>query len=204
MRDSTDSYTLKDASGNSRTYSFWEIIRNLYGYGTNSGGTQAIGRNNNQYGLFNRQGFMDMEPFQNTNTPNSAGTDSSLTTADLTGLFKPLAMDDSIIDTNPMCDLPEIDMQRWALVSVVLSGRVVDVYLDGKLARSCVTRSYYKVDPAGVKLTLLDKGGFDGHLSNTNLYNYALTPGDIYSIYQSGPFGTSSAVTSWFSSLGGN
>jgi hypothetical protein len=147
----------------------------------------------------------------NTSTPQqrtplsdeATRMDGSLFADDLTNLFKPLAMDDSLIDASPMCDLPEIDMQRWALVSVVLSGRVIDVYLDGKLARSCVTKSYFKVDPTGVSAKLLKEGGFDGHVSNVAAYNYALTPSEVYRIYQAGPSGSSNSVLSWFSALFG-
>ena len=98
-----------------------------------------------------------------TDTPNAqtGRSDGSLTKTDLDALFAPLALDDSLLEVNPLCDLPEIDMQRWTLVTVVLSGRVIDVYLNGKLSRSCVSRSYYKVDPTGVKIKVLDRGGFD-------------------------------------------
>jgi hypothetical protein len=137
-------------------------------------------------------------------TPNSdegMRMDGSLYKTDLDQMFQPLAMDDSIIDASPMCDLPEIHMQRWVHIVVSLSGRVVDVYLDGKLARSCITRSYYKVDPAGVTAKFLDRGGFDGHISSTAVYNYAVNPSDIYKLYQNGPRGNSTSVGSWFGSL---
>lgn len=141
-----------------------------------------------------------------TSTPNSqepARQDGSLTKTDLDALFAPLALDDSLLDVSPICDLPEIDMQRWTLVSVVLSGRVIDVYVDGKLSRSCVTKSYYKVDPTGIKAKLLDRGGFDGHISNVLTYNYAISPSDIYTLYSKGPFGTSGAIGSLFGNLFG-
>ena len=147
---------------------------------------------------------------QNTNTPNSQDSlrqDGSLTPADMQLLFKPLAMDDTILDVSPTCDLPEINMQRWTHLGVVISGRMIDVYLDGKLSRSCVTKSYYKVDPTGVKLKMLQKpstdgeNGFDGHVSNVSVSNFVLTPSEIYRIYSNGPFGTSTDVISWTSSL---
>ena len=37
-----------------------------------------------------------------------------------------------------MCDLTDIDLQRWINITVSVNGRIVDVYYDGKLARSCV------------------------------------------------------------------
>lgn len=143
-------------------------------------------------------------------TPNSTDAtrpDSSLTANDVSALFRPMAMDDSLLDASPMCDLPELDLQRWVNLTVVLSGRVVDVYLDGKLARSCVTKSYYKVDPTGVKLKMLERPGtdgepgFDGHLSNVSASNFALSPSDIYRIYANGPFGKSTDIVSWAGSM---
>jgi len=131
----------------------------------------------------------------------AARQNSSLTTADLNSLFQPLAMDDALIKASPICDLPEIDMQRWVLVTVVLSGRIIDTYIDGKLARSCVTPSYFKVDPAGVKVKVLERGGFDGHVSTTGVYPTALTPDDVYQIYLAGPTGTSTTTAGWFSAI---
>lgn len=142
-------------------------------------------------------------------TPNSADAnrpESSLTKADVQALFKPLAMDDALLDSSPVCDMPEIDMQRWVHVAIVISGRVIDVYVDGKLGRSCVTKSYYKVDPTGVKLKLLDRAGadgeagFDGHIANVTAANTALSPSDIYRMYSNGPFGNSANVISWTTS----
>jgi len=78
-------------------------------------------------------------------------------------------------------------MQRWTFITVALSGRTIDVYLDGKLARSCVTKSYYKVDPTGVKAKLLEYGGFDGRISKVVVYNNGISSNDIYRVYKKGP-----------------
>jgi hypothetical protein len=141
-------------------------------------------------------------PSNQTPSSEEAGRyNSSLTTADLDSLFQPLAMDDALINTSPVCDLPEIDMQRWVLITVVLSGRIIDTYIDGKLARSCVTPSYFKVDPAGVKMKVLERGGFDGHVSTSGVYPKALLPSDVYNIYLAGPTGTSTTTSGWFSAI---
>jgi Concanavalin A-like lectin/glucanases superfamily len=123
-------------------------------------------------------------------TPNSeegSRQDGSLTQDDLTSLFAPMAMDDSLLTTAAPCDIPEIELQKWIHVVVVLNGRTTDVYLNGKLARSCVSRSYYKVDPTGVSLKLADRGGFDGRISKVAAYNYSLDPASIYHLYIAGP-----------------
>jgi hypothetical protein len=84
---------------------------------------------------------------------------------------------------------------------VALSGRTIDVYIDGKLARSCLTSSYYKVDPTGVKIKITERGGFDGYINGVTVYNTPLSPADIYHIYQAGPTGTSAGVGTLVASL---
>jgi hypothetical protein len=150
----------------------------------------------------NKEGFQTTDNGGASNTtPNSGGATNSLGKKDIDALFTPMAMDDSILTTQPMCDLPEIDLQRWVMITVVLSGRTIDVYLDGKLARSCVAPSYYKVDPTGVKPVIADRGGFDGYIATTSVANYAMNPDEIYRAYASGPDGASNDLAKWFGSL---
>jgi len=134
---------------------------------------------------------------------NSQGNGANLSAASLNSMFTPLAMNDSLLDTPPICDLPEIDLQRWTMVTVVLSGRTIDVYIDGKLRRSCVTPSYYKVDPTGVKAVMTSRGGFDGYTGNTSVANYSMNPDEIYRAYLAGPEGSSTPgdILNWFVSL---
>jgi len=133
-------------------------------------------------------------------TPNTDATE--LGKKDIENLFKPMAgAAASASDVQPICDLAEIDLQRWVHLAVVMSGRTIDVYLDGKLARSCIAKSYFKVDPMGVSPVILDKGGFDGYISNLAVANYAMNPGEIYRTYISGPQGSSNDVFKWIGSL---
>jgi hypothetical protein len=140
-----------------------------------------------------------------TAPPNAGGSGTgkigSLGAGDVNALFAPMAMDDDLLTTPLMCDLPEIDLQRWTMITVVISGRTIDVYLDGKLSRSCVTKSYFKVDPAGVTFNLLDRGGFDGYLGNTATGVYSMNPDEIYRMYLSGPQGSSMDIWKWIESL---
>ena len=143
------------------------------------------------------------EGFQSTSPPNasSAANEGKLPANGMGAFFAPMTTEDSIMTTPPMCDLPEIDLQRWVMVTVVLSGRTIDVYLDGKLARSCITSSYYKVDPTGVEPKVCDRGGFDGYISNMATANYAMNPDEIYRTYLSGPQGANYNIVSWALSL---
>ena len=124
---------------------------------------------------------------------HTSGTEASnLSTNNIRGMFDRRAMPtpSALLDAQtPMCDLPEVDLQRYVNISIVMNGRTVDVYMDGKLARSCVLPSFFKVDPdpRGVFMKLLDFGGFDGFLSDVNTYNYALNPDQAWRIYMAGP-----------------
>jgi hypothetical protein len=88
---------------------------------------------------------------------------------------------------SPQCDLPEFDLQRWNLVTIILSGKMIDVYMDGKLVRSCITPSYFKVDTVNVTPNILQHKSFDGKISNLNLYTVALNPAQVYQLYTTGP-----------------
>lgn len=133
-------------------------------------------------------------------TTSSTG-DMSLTTADKGEYFKPMTMDNGLTDSQGGCDIDDIDLQRWVQVSVVLNGRTCDVYIDGKLMRSCILRNFFKVDPTGQKLKLVDYAGFDGYVSNVATYNYALTPDKIYHMYMKGPESKSFDPWQYFLSL---
>lgn len=104
------------------------------------------------------------------------------------------------------CDiLNGIEYQRWVLVTVVANGRTLDVYLDGKLSRSCV---YNGINSIGVQTgnavatvgnrKLSGQSAMTGYFSTTDYYNYALTPDLIWGIYQAGP---STSSTNFFGSL---
>ena len=74
------------------------------------------------------------------------------------------------------------------------------MYYDGKLARSCVVPSFYKVDAGGYSANLLAYGGFGGEISTTTMYDSALNPEQVYKQYMAGPQPITNIV-SWFSSF---
>jgi hypothetical protein len=102
--------------------------------------------------------------------------------------------------SSSLCDLPDIELQRWVNITVAVNGKTIDVYLDGKLARSCVLPSLFKVDAGGYTANLLDYGGFGGSISTTIMYDTALGPDAIYKNYMAGPEPITS-IQQWFSSF---
>jgi len=102
-------------------------------------------------------------------------------------------------DNLQLCDLPEVELQRWVCITVAVNGKTVDVYYDGKLARSCVLPTYYKVDTR-YSAKLLGYGGFGGQISRTTMYDTALNPEQVYKIYMAGPEPITD-IGSWFYSF---
>jgi hypothetical protein len=85
------------------------------------------------------------------------------------------------------CDIKEVPLQKWVNITIVSSGRVLDIYMDGKLSRSCVLDSVIKVPAGDLKLRLGESGGFGGRYSSVQMWSQQLTPDLIYGIYQMGP-----------------
>ena len=112
---------------------------------------------------------------------------ASLDKATQNATFNILQTDSTLIDSSQGCDLPEIGLQRWVNITVAVNGRTVDVYYDGKLARSCVLPDMYKVDAGGYSANLLAYGGFGGQISTVSMYDAALNPEQVYKNYMAGP-----------------
>jgi hypothetical protein len=93
------------------------------------------------------------------------------------------------------CDIINgIEYQRWIHITVVANARVLDIYIDGKLARSCVYNTPYSLSKTGSTAARAYIGhqnndNLKGFFSNSNYYNYALTPEAIWRNYQYGPTG---------------
>lgn len=105
------------------------------------------------------------------------------------------------------CDIINgIEYQRWILITVVANGRTLDVYIDGKLARSCVYKANYALLSAAGTATASvgsrNGGKLKGFFSNIKYSNYAFTPDAIWAQYQSGP-GEPFSVTNFFNNLFG-
>lgn len=124
----------------------------------------------------------------------------SLDKANQASTFGQMQVDSNLLDSSPLCDLPTIELQRWVHLTIAVNGRTVDVYQNGKLARSCVLPSYYKVDAGGYSANLLGYGGFGGMISTTSMYDSALNPESVYSIYMAGPEPITGFV-SWIASF---
>jgi len=86
------------------------------------------------------------------------------------------------------CDIESIDLQKWVNIVAVLTGRSIDIYIDGKLSRTCLLDGLFKADGDVPTLRLGGPTGFGGIIGMTRAANFAYSPDRIYSYYQEGPF----------------
>jgi hypothetical protein len=108
---------------------------------------------------------------------------------------------------NDKCDiLKGIEYQRWILITTVSNGRTLDVYIDGKLARSCLYKANFALGGNDGKAKAVFGRNFSpnlnvkGFFSSGKFYNYSLTPDAVWALYQAGP-GSGYSISSFFSNL---
>ena len=82
------------------------------------------------------------------------------------------------------CTVENVPLQAWFSVSVTVFQRNMDIYLNGRLVKSCVLPGIPK--PAVGDLILNDAGGFSGSLCNTHVYPQMLTPEDAQAFFRAG------------------
>lgn len=184
---------VRATTGGEYTLSFWMYISNWdYRSGQAKSVIQLVDKNTPKYSLLTTILYPNEPKMMvrvHTEGTVQSGTDYTMTNnsaqllsgAGGAAMFSPTA-------TMPMCDVQDIDLQRWINVTISVNGRIVDVYYDGKLNRSCVLPDVPYVPENSVQAVVWGgSGGFGGQVSGVTFYGYALTPDKIYSIYQAGP-----------------
>ena len=119
--------------------------------------------------------------------PSPADAADDLSVTNLNSIFTGIQQESGLLSGSRPCDIQSIDLQKWIQVTVTLNNKTCDVYIDGKLARSCILPSFYKVDKNNLTLRVAEYGGFGGFVSNVSAYNYALNPEQIWRLYMDGP-----------------
>jgi len=99
--------------------------------------------------------------------------------------MNPKFYDSFELNHNLPCDIIDLPLQRWNHVVVVLWNRSLDVYLNGKLARSCTLRSVPILNDGPLFLT--QDGGYKGDMASLKYYNRAINAEEVYSVYKRGP-----------------
>jgi hypothetical protein len=97
----------------------------------------------------------------------------------------PVGFTSSSTDDSFTCQIKNVPLQSWFAVSLSVSGRNVDIYLNGMLVRSCLLPAVPK-NPSG-DAGVMTNGGFSGNLAALNFYAGALNPSMAMAFYKAGP-----------------
>jgi hypothetical protein len=84
------------------------------------------------------------------------------------------------------CKINNFPLQRWVSLVVSLNNRTLDLYLNGKLVRTCILPATAIIDSTA-SVVLTPDGGFKGWTSNTQYFSKALNPHEVFNIYSTGP-----------------
>ena len=83
------------------------------------------------------------------------------------------------------CQINNVPIQKWVNLVISVYGRTLDVYLDGKLVKTCLLPGVAKVNKdADVYVT--PQGGFDGWTAKLQYYPNSLNPQEVWDIYSKG------------------
>ena len=96
-------------------------------------------------------------------------------------------------NTDKICDIKNIKLQKWVNITMSVYGNTVDLYLDGKLVRTCVLTSTPK-PPAttdtlfvgGASGCAASDGDLRGYISNVVYKPDYFTPEEAWNIYSAG------------------
>lgn len=95
-----------------------------------------------------------------------------------------------------VCSIDNVPIQAWSNLIITLNNRALDMYLNGKLVRTCVMPGVPRMNPSSA-VVLCPNGGFSGYISNFKYIANAINPTEAYNIYKDG-YSSGSALGNLF------
>lgn len=83
------------------------------------------------------------------------------------------------------CSVANIPIQKWVNLVVSVYGRTMDLYIDGKLVRTCLLPGVASIN-SNADIHVTPAGGFDGWTAKFQYYPNSLNPQEVWNIYTSG------------------
>ena len=83
------------------------------------------------------------------------------------------------------CSIENVPLQKWVNLLISVYGRSLDVYLDGKLVRTCILPGLPKIDTENPAY-LTPNGGFAGYTANLQFFDSPINPQQAWNIYKEG------------------
>jgi hypothetical protein len=124
---------------------------------------------------------------------NNMGHGIRKTYPDLASTVNASCLVDTALNADPTigtCIVKMIPLQKWVNIIVSVYNQIVDIYVDGQLASSCVLKGFPSLSTSDVDLT--PDGGFSGKISRVMFSNSAATFTAAKSIYYKGPVASTS------------
>lgn len=140
----------------------------------------SVGDKTNQYQHVFHKGEQKIDTDNGLNFPNNApGVYIAPNTNELVVIMN------TFTTINEEIKIPNFPINKWVNVVIRVMSNVMDVYINGALAKRHILSSVPKQNNGNVYVAL--NGGFNGNLSNLIYYSYGLQPGEILAITNSGP-----------------
>jgi len=94
------------------------------------------------------------------------------------------------------CSVANVPIQKWVNLVFSVYNRAMDIYIDGKLVRTCLLPGVASVNN-NAKIYVTPLGGFDGWTSKLQYYPNSLNPQEVWNIYTQGYSSWSSMFNSY-------
>lgn len=106
------------------------------------------------------------------------------------------------VASNVTCSIESVPLQSWVNIIMTLNGKALDLYLDGKLVRTCLLSGMPTWINSNTDLILPSstdvEPSFEGYTSNFKYLPTSVNPREAYAIYREG-FGSGNWMSSMFS-----
>lgn len=93
-----------------------------------------------------------------------------------------LASDHNLVHT---CIINDIPIQKWVNILVSVYDRSMDVYINGKLVKTCILENVAS-SKGQSNIDITPNGGFSGHTASFRYIGDAINPEEAYNIYKKG------------------
>ena len=181
------SLAASSSSGNTSnfTYSMWMYIDDWnYRYGEEKVlfGRMVVGSKTTQpcpsvvLGALENNVIVSLTVFPGQDTVPTTSTSSSSSTTTTT------TTSGGVVHR---CAVANVPIQKWVNLLVSVYGRSMDIYLDGKLVRTCVLPGVAKID-ANAPVYITPNGGFSGWTSKFQYFADSCDPQKAWNIYEAG------------------
>lgn len=89
------------------------------------------------------------------------------------------------ISTVFTCGIQNVPLQKWCNFLMTSYGRTADLYLDGKLVKTCLLPGVPKIEP-GASVYITPNGGFSGWTSTFKYWGESSNPQKAWDVYKEG------------------